>query len=49
MKRATTAVAIMLVVACVVAMAGCKKRYIPKVSEEIVDPGVPVQSETVVE
>jgi hypothetical protein len=30
-------------------IAGCKKRYVPRVSEEVIDQGVPVQSETVVE
>lgn len=49
MKRATALVAVVLIAACAMAIAGCKKRYIPRVSEEIVDPGVPIQSETVVE
>ena len=29
--------------------AGCKKRYIPRVTEEIIDPGVAVWSDTIVE
>jgi len=49
MKRAMAVVAVMVVVACVMVIAGCKKRYIPRVSEEIIDPGVPIHSETVVE
>jgi hypothetical protein len=49
MKRTTAVVAVMVIAACVVAIAGCKKRYIPTVSEEIIDPGVPIHSETVVE
>jgi len=49
MKRAMAVVAVMVFVACVMVIAGCKKRYIPKVSEEIIDQGVPIQQETVVE
>jgi hypothetical protein len=49
MKRMTAVFAVMLIAACVVAIAGCKKRYIPRVSEEIIDPGVVIHSETVVE
>jgi hypothetical protein len=33
---------------CAVA-GGCKKRYIPRVSEEIIDPGVVISQDTVVE
>ena len=31
------------------AAGGCKKRYIPRVSEEIIDPGVVISQDTVVE
>ena len=34
---------------CISFAAGCKKRYIPRVTEEIIDPGVQVHSEPVVE
>lgn len=34
---------------CAAAAGGCKKRYIPRVSEEIIDPGVVVSQDTVVE
>lgn len=49
MKRTTALVAVVVIAACVMAIAGCKKRYIPRVSEEVIDPGVPIHSETVVE
>jgi hypothetical protein len=49
MKRALTVFAVAGIVLCVSLIAGCKKRYFPKVTEEIIDPGVPVHQETVVE
>ncbi len=30
-------------------LGGCKKRYFPRITEEVIDEGVPVYSETVVE
>ncbi len=49
MKRAMAVVAVMAFMVWVMMVAGCKKRYIPRVSEEIIDQGVPIQQETVVE
>jgi flagellin-like protein len=49
MKRIAGIVTLVMLVAAVVLVAGCKKRYIPRVTEEIVDPGVPVYEEMVVE
>ncbi|MEI6634115.1 MAG: hypothetical protein WCP22_09905 [Chlamydiota bacterium] len=49
MRRAITWFAVALVVCGAAAAGGCKKRYIPRVSEEITDPGVPISQDTVVE
>jgi len=49
MKRASAWYAISAVTMCLILILGCKKRYFPRVTEEIVDPGVPVYQETVVE
>lgn len=46
MKRMIICAGIILVVTM---MAGCKKRYIPRIHEEVIDPGVPVYEEFVVE
>ncbi len=48
MRRALTWLAVAAAV-CGAAVAGCKKRYIPRVTEEIIDPGVPISQETIVE
>lgn len=49
MKRGITWFAVALLVCGAAVMGGCKKRYIPRVSEEIIDPGVPISQDTVVE
>lgn len=49
MRRMVVWCAVACVIMSVALLAGCKKRYIPRVSEEIIDPGVPVHSETIVE
>ena len=48
MRRALMWLAVAAAV-CGAAVAGCKKRYIPRVTEEIIDPGVPISQETIVE
>lgn len=48
MRRAVIWCAVALAV-CGAAVTGCKKRYIPRVSEEVIDPGVPISQDTVVE
>ncbi|MCX6355050.1 MAG: hypothetical protein NTZ78_09140 [Candidatus Aureabacteria bacterium] len=49
MRRMVMWCAVIGMILGVALIAGCKKRYVPRVSEEIIDQGVPVQSETVVE
>lgn len=47
-KRAAVVVLAGIVLAAVV-LTGCKKRYFPRIQEQVVDPGVAVQEEWVVE
>lgn len=49
MKRVCVWCTVAGITLCVLLGAGCKKRYFPRVTEEIIDPGVPVYQETVVE
>ncbi|MDD5557636.1 MAG: hypothetical protein PHN82_10385 [bacterium] len=49
MRRLFGWCAVAAAVGAVLAAGGCTKRYIPRVTEEIIDPGVPVYSETIVE
>jgi len=49
MRRSLAVCAVVGIALCAALIPGCKKRYFPKVTEEIIDPGVPVYQETVVE
>ncbi len=49
MKRNIAWFAVIAIVLCVSVTAGCKKRYFPRIQEEIIDEGVPIYQETVVE
>ncbi|MCX6357209.1 MAG: hypothetical protein NT045_04940 [Candidatus Aureabacteria bacterium] len=48
--RRVIAVSMVFGIICAALLAGgCRKRYIPRVTEEVIDPGVPISQDTVVE
>lgn len=49
MRYGKAAVLVLGVLLIASLMGGCKKRYFPRITEEVIDEGVPVYSETVVE
>jgi hypothetical protein len=49
MKRAFVWCLIVGALMCIAIITGCKKRYFPMIQEEVIDEGVPIYQETVVE
>ena len=49
MRRSGMVFVIIGIALAVSVIAGCTKRYFPRIQEEIIDEGVPISQETVVE
>lgn len=49
MHRSTLLLMLTALILSLMVAGGCKKRYFPRITEEIIDEGVPVYEETVVE